>query len=126
MFGAQERSVKGLQTFVDLANTGKGEVFQFGKESETAAAKVDKVTTSLTKAKKVAEEFAKGSLAFLRGEVSKLEREIDKAAPKDQPALFERLFAAKDQLQKAEKEQKALLDNLTGFMREAQKRQDAS
>jgi len=129
LFGAQDKSVKGLKTFIDLANTGKGEVFQFGKETETAAGKIDKITTSTTsttKAKKVVEEFGKGSLAFLRGEVSKLEKEIDKAAPKDQPALFERLFAAKDQLNKAEKEQKALLDNLTGFIGEAQKIQDAS
>lgn len=126
LFGAQDKSVKGLQTFIDLANTGKGEVLQFGKESDTASTKVDKITSSITKAKKVAEEFSKGSLAFLRGEVSKLEREIEKAAPKDQPALFERLFAAKGQLQKAEKEQKALLDNLTGFIGEAQKIQDAS
>jgi len=126
LFGAQDKSVKSLKTFTDLANTGKGEVFQFGKESETAAAKVDKVTTSITKAKKVAEEFGKGSLAFLRGEVSKLEKEIERASPKDQPALFERLFSAKGQLSKAEKEQKALLDNLTGFIGEAQKIQDAS
>jgi hypothetical protein len=126
LFGAQEKSVKGLKTFIDLANTGKGEVFQFGKETETAANKIDKIATSATKAKKVVEEFGKGSLAFLRGEVSKLEREIDKAAPKDQPALFERLFSAKDLLAKAEKEQKALLDNLTGFIGEAQKIQDAS
>lgn len=126
LFGAQDKSVKGLKTFIDLANTGKGEVFQFGKETETAAGKIDKITTSTTKAKKVVEEFGKGSLAFLRGEVSKLEREIDKASPKDQPALFERLFTAKGQLAKAEKEQKALLDNLTGFIGEAQKIQDAS
>lgn len=126
LFGAQDKSVKGLQTFIDLTNTGKGEVLQFGKESDTASGKVDKITTSITKAKKVAEEFAKGSLAFLRGEVSKLEKEIDQAAPKDQPVLFERLFAAKDSLSKAEKEQKALLDNLTGFIGEAQKIQDAS
>lgn len=97
-----------------------------GEESEKTAGKIDKITSSVTKAKKVAEEFAKGSLSFLRGEVSKLEKEIDQAAPKDQPALFERLFAAKGQLQKAEKEQKALLDNLTGFIGEVQKIQDAS
>lgn len=97
-----------------------------GEESEKAAGKIDKITSSVTKAKKVAEEFAKGSLAFLRGEVSKLEKEIDKAAPKDQPALFERLFAAKGQLQKAEKEQKALLDNLTGFTEAVKEIQDVS
>lgn len=126
LFGAQDKSVKSLKTFTDLANTGKGEVFQFGKETETAATKIDKITASATKAKKVVEEFGKGSLAFLRGEVSKLEREIERASPKDQPALFERLFSAKGQLAKAEKEQKTLLDNLTGFIGEAQKIQDAS
>lgn len=126
LFGAQDKSVKSLKTFTDLANTGKGEVLQFGKETETAATKIDKIATSATKAKKVVEEFGKGSLAFLRGEVSKLEREIERANPKDQPALFERLFSAKNQLGKAEKEQKALLDNLTGFIGEAQKIQDSS
>lgn len=126
LFGAQDKSVKSLKTFIDLANTGKGEVLQFGKENEAAADKVDKITTSLTKAKKVAEEFGKGSLAFLRGEVSKLEKEIDQASPKDQPALFERLFSAKNQLSKAEKEQKALLNNLTGFVEAVKEVQDVS
>jgi len=119
-------SADSLKTFIDLANKGKGDVLQFGAGSEEAAKKVDKITSSISKAKKVAEEFGKGSLAFLRGEVSKLEREIERAAPKDQPALFERLFSAKDLLSKAEKEQKILLDNLTGFIGEAQKIQDAS
>jgi len=130
LFSPLDRSTKtaagSLKTFLDIAKGTKGEVFQFGAGSEEAAKKVDKITTSITKAKKVAEEFGKGSLAFLRGEVSKLEREIERASPKDQPALFERLFAAKDLLSKAEKEQKALLDNLTGFIGEAQKIQDAS
>ena len=126
LFGAQEKSVKGLKTFIDLANTGKGEVFQFGKETDEAAKKTDNLASSLTKAKKVAEEFGKGSLAFLRGEVSKLEKEIDQASPKDQPALFERLFSAKNQLGKAEKEQKALLDNLTGFVEAVKEVQDVS
>ena len=119
-------SADSLKTFLDLANKGKGEVLQFGAGSEEAAKKTDNLTKSLKTAKKAADEFAKGSLAFLRSEVSKLEKEIDQAAPKDQPALFERLFAAKDLLSKAEKEQKALLDNLTGFIGEAQKIQDAS
>ncbi len=119
-------SAESLKTFIDLANKGKGDVLQFGAGSEEAAKKVDKITSSITKAKKVAEEFGKGSLAFLRGEVSKLEREIERASPKDQPALFERLFSAKGQLQKAEQEQKKLLDNLTGFIGEAQKIQDVS
>ena len=118
--------VKNVKTFVDLMNQGKGEVFQFGKETDEAAKKTDSLSSSLAKAKKVAEEFAKGSLAFLRGEVSKLEREIEKAAPKDQPALFERLFSAKNQLGKAEKEQKALLDNLTGFVEAVKEVQDVS
>mgnify|MGYP003524995323 FL=1 len=118
--------VKNLKTFTDLLNTSKGDVLQFGAGSEEAAKKVDKITASIAKAKKIAEEFGKGSLAFLRGEVSKLEREIEKAAPKDQPALFERLFSAKDLLNKAEKEQKKLLDSLTGFIGEAQKIQDGS
>lgn len=126
LFGAQEKSIKGLKTFIDLANTGKGEVFQFGKETDETAKKTDNLTSSLTKAKKVAEEFGKGSLAFLRGEVSKLEKEIDQASPKDQPALFERLFSAKGQLGKAEKEQKALLDNLTGFVEAVKEVQDVS
>jgi len=118
--------VKNLKTFTDLLKTGKEDVLQFGAGNEEAAKKVDKVTTSITKAKKVAEEFAKGSLAFLKGEVSKLEREIEKAAPKDQPALFERLFSAKNQLGKAEKEQKALIDNLTGFVEAVKEVQDVS
>jgi hypothetical protein len=118
--------VKNLKTFTDLLKTGKQDVLQFGAGNEEAATKVDKVTTSITKAKKVAEEFGKGSLAFLRGEVSKLESEIDKAAPRDKPALFERLFSAKNQLQKAEKEQKTLLDNLTGFVESVKEVQDVS
>jgi len=118
--------VKNLKTFTDLLKTGKQDVLQFGAGNEEAATKVDKVTTSITKAKKVAEEFGKGSLAFLRGEVSKLESEIDKAAPRDKPALFERLFSAKNQLGKAEKEQKALLDNLTGFVESVKEVQDVS
>jgi len=130
VFSPFDRSTKtaagSLKTFTDLAKQSQGEVLQFGAGSEEAAKKVDKLTTSITKAKKVAEEFGKGSLAFLRGEVSKLEREIERASPKDQPALFERLFSAKGQLQKAEQEQKKLLDNLTGFIGEAQKIQDAS
>jgi len=118
--------VKNLKTFTDLLTTSKGEVLQFGAGGEQAAKKIDEITTSTAKAKKAVEEFTKGSLAFLRGEVSKLESEIDKAAPRDKPALFERLFSAKNQLQKAEKEQKALLDNLTGFVESVKEVQSVS
>lgn len=125
--------VKNVKTFTDLLNGGKKEVYQFGKETDDTTKKtkdlddkLNNVNKTLGKGKKAAEEFAKGSLAFLRGEVSKLESEIDKAAPKDKPALFERLFSAKNLLSKAEKEQKALLDNLTGFVEQAQTVQSAS
>ena len=130
LFSPLDRSTKtasgSLKTFLDAAKTSKGEVLQFGAGSEEAAKKVDKISTSITKAKKIAEEFGKGSLAFLRGEVSKIEREIERASPKDQPALFERLFSAKNQLGKAENEQKALLDNLTGFVEAVKEVQDVS
>jgi hypothetical protein len=130
LFSPLDRSTKtaagSLKTFLDAAKNSKGEVLQFGAGSEEASKKVDKITTSVNKAKKVAEEFGKGSLAFLRGEVSKLEREIERASPRDQPALFERLFSAKNQLNKAEKEQKALLDNLTGFVEAVKEVQDVS
>lgn len=119
-------SAESLKVFTDLANKGKGDVLQFGAGTEQAAKGLDKLASSAEKAKKVAEDFSKGSLAFLRGEVSKLEKEIDQAAPKDKTGLFERLFSAKSQLQKAEQQQKALLSNLTGFIGEAQKIQDAS
>jgi len=119
-------SAESLKVFTDLANKGKGDVLQFGAGTEQAAKGLDKLASSAGKAKKIVESFAKDSLSFLRGEVSRLEKEIDQASPADQPALFERLFSAKNQLGKAEKEQKALLDNLTGFIGEAQKIQDAS
>jgi len=123
------KAKKAKRTYDDFLGTIEEtpiRVRKVGEEGDKTAGKIDKITTSITKAKKVAEEFGKGSLAFLRGEVSKLEKEIDQASPKDQPALFERLFSAKDLLSKAEKEQKKLLDNLTGFIGEAQKIQDAS
>jgi len=119
-------SAESLKTFTDLANKGKGDVLQFGAGTEQAAKGLDKLASSAGKAKKIVESFAKDSLSFLRSEVSRLEKEIDQASPKDQPALFERLFSAKGQLQKAEQEQKKLLDSLTGFIGEAQKIQDVS
>ena len=119
-------SAESLKTFTDLANKGKGDVLQFGAGTEQAAKGLDKLASSAGKAKKIVESFAKDSLSFLRGEVSRLEKEIDQASPKDQPALFERLFSAKNQLSKAEKEQKALLDNLTGFVEAVKEVQDVS
>jgi TP901 family phage tail tape measure protein len=119
-------SAESLKVFTDLANKGKGDVLQFGAGTEQAAKGLDKLASSADKAKKIVESFAKDSLSFLRGEVSRLEKEIDQASPKDQPALFERLFSAKNQLGKAEKEQKALLDNLTGFVEAVKEVQDVS
>lgn len=119
-------SAESLKVFTDLANKGKGDVLQFGAGTEQAAKGLDKLASSAGKAKKIVESFAKDSLSFLRGEVSKLEKEIDQASLKDQPALFERLFSAKNQLSKAEKEQKALLDNLTGFVEAVKEVQDVS
>jgi len=119
-------SAESLKVFTDLANKGKGDVLQFGAGTEQAAKGLDKLASSAGKAKKIVESFAKDSLSFLRGEVSRLEKEIDQASPKDQPALFERLFSAKNQLSKAEKEQKALLDNLTGFVEAVKEVQDVS
>lgn len=128
-----KNSAKSYGEFFDVIDEGgtkvrkvKKDIDDVGGSGEKTAEKIDNFSKSLNRAKKSADEFAKGSLAFLRGEVSKLEKEIERAAPKDQPALFERLFAAKDLLSKAEKEQKALLDNLTGFVGEVQKIQDAS
>lgn len=37
IFGSGSKEVKGIKTFVDLANKAKGEVFQFGRADETKA-----------------------------------------------------------------------------------------
>lgn len=122
LFGSQGSGVKGMKTFIDLAKTAKGEVLQFGKGTEdvgTSSEKANKKVTGLTKSiKDLGAQAAAGSLEFLRKEVSNLESQIAKAAPADQPGLFEKLFGAKDKLAKAEREQKRLLQEQFGFVDE--------
>lgn len=125
LFGKDSPNLKGFKTFTDLANSGKKEVFQFGKEAEetgkkaeTAAGKVGKLTKSVVD---LADKAAKGSLAALRKEVADIESKIDQAAPEDKPGLIERLFGAKGKLQEAEKQQKDLIARLRNSVEEVQK-----
>lgn len=125
IFGRQGSGVKGMQNFIDLANNAKGKVLEFGKETEdsgTASEKATKKVNGLTKAvKDLSAQAAVGSLEFLRKQVADLESQIAKAAPKDQPGLFEKLFGAKDKLAKAEAAQKQLLQDQFGFVDEVKK-----
>lgn len=125
LFGKDSPGLKGFKTFTDLANSGKKDVFQFGKETEDtgkkaegAAGKINKLTKSVAD---LAEKAANGSLAALRKEVADIESKIDQAAPEDKPGLIERLFGAKGKLQQAEKEQNDLIAKLKNTVTEVQK-----
>lgn len=92
----------------DACDEATNSVSKQGKEVDAAGKKLKEYTSVLDKSsesqkyKKHATELVAGSIAFLKEEVSKLNKELENAPPEYQKAVAERLAAATQKLAEAE------------------------
>ena len=109
-----KKTAEAAKAQVKAQKDARQETQKTGDEVERLTKKTEELSKKTKEAAVVADQFAKGSIAQLRKEVSDLNKELEQADPAQIGKITERLIKAEQQLEKVEALRNKLRRDLVG------------